>query len=71
MQAIYSIVVMILALATPGQHETPKGGATLVTGVSAHVPNVNGLPRLPPLPGSAAAAPSARAEMALGQASSA
>ena len=50
MQAIYSIVVMILALTTPGQHETHKAGATLVTGLSAQVPSVNGLPRLPPLP---------------------
>jgi hypothetical protein len=50
MQAICSIVVMILALTTPGQHETPKGGATPATGLSAHVPSVKGLPRLPQLP---------------------
>ena len=50
MQALCAIVAVILALAGPGQHETPKS-VTLVAGLSGHTPNVTGgLPRLPPIP---------------------
>ena len=71
MQAIYSIVVMILALTTPGPHETPKAGATVVTGLSAHVPSVNGLPQAAAAAEVAAAATPSSPAAALGQASSA
>lgn len=50
MQALFAIVTVILALAGPGQRETPKGVA-FVAGLSGHAPNVGGgLPRLPPIP---------------------
>ena len=50
MQALCAIVAVILALAGPGQRETPKG-VSFVAGLSGHAPNVaGGLPRLPPVP---------------------
>ena len=51
MQAIYSIVAVILAFSGPGQGETSERSSTLVAGLSGHMPNVaGGLPRLPQLP---------------------
>lgn len=51
MHALCVTVAVILALTNPAQGETPKGGPTLVAGLSGHAPSVgNGLPKLPRLP---------------------